>query len=80
MPKPAKPETNDDADDTDDTVEEWLESLDVDTVNYRDGRYLRGLGAALTALEAAEQQLETAIAQARAAGDSWQAIGVVLGT
>lgn len=62
------------------TVDEWLDSLDADPANFRDGRHLRAIGAALTACETAEHLLEAAIADARAAGDSWQAIGVVLGT
>ena len=46
----------------------------------RDGRHLRRIGAALTALEAAEEALRAAVAEAHDAGDSWAAIGAVLGT
>lgn len=74
MPKTAKRDTKVE------TVETWLDALDSDPANFRDGRHLRAIGAALTAREAAEQQLEAAIAEARAAGDSWETIGVVLGT
>ena len=62
------------------TVEEWLDSLDVTTLNMRDGVNLRRIGAALTALEAAEADLTRAIDAAREAGESWSAIGMVLGT
>ena len=62
------------------TVEEWLDRLDVTTLKMRDGKHLREIGAALDALEASEATLHRAIADARAAGDSWSAIGMVLGT
>ncbi len=62
------------------SVEEWLDSLDPATVELRDGVHLRAIGDALDALEAAERQLDVAVAEARKAGDSWNAIGVVLGT
>lgn len=61
-------------------VDAWLGSLDIDTVELRDGKHLREIGRALSALEAAEEQLKGAIATAHAAGDSWAMIGVVLGT
>ena len=57
-----------------------VDSLDLDKTDMRDGRHLAKVGAALSALEQAEADLEAAIAEARAAGDSWTAIGVVLGT
>jgi heme oxygenase len=62
------------------SVEEWLDSLDVNTIQMRDGKHLRAIGEALDAIEAAERQLEEAVAAAKAAGDSWGAIGMVLGT
>jgi dihydroxyacetone kinase len=62
------------------SVEEWLDSIDVNAIEVRDAVHLRAIGAALDALEAAERQLEDAVAEARKAGDSWNAIGVVLGT
>lgn len=61
-------------------VEEWLDNLDLSTAEIRDGKHLSEIGRALDALEAAEQQLHASIASARAAGDSWAMIGVVLGT
>lgn len=62
------------------SVEEWLDSIDPATIRARDARHLRAIGEALDALEAAERQLEDAVAEARKAGDSWNAIGLVLGT
>jgi hypothetical protein len=61
-------------------VDAWLDGLDIDAVEIRDGKHLREIGRALSALEAAEEQLKAAIAAAHAAGDSWAMIGVVLGT
>ncbi len=62
------------------SVEDWLDSIDPRSVEVRDGAHLRAIGAALEALEAAERQLETAVADAKEAGETWSAIGVVLGT
>lgn len=61
-------------------AETWLDSLDPATTPARDGRHLREIGRALTALEQAETNLHNAVEAARAAGDSWKAIGLVLGT
>ena len=62
------------------SVEEWLDSLDPATMVVRDGRYMREISAAVAALTAAELRLEEAVAEARRAGDSWEMIGVALGT
>ena len=62
------------------SAETWLDSLDPATTPARDGRHLREIGRALTALEQAETNLHAAVEAARAAGDSWEAIGLVLGT
>jgi dihydroxyacetone kinase len=62
------------------SVEEWLDSIDPASTEFRDGVHLRAIGAALDAIEAAERQLEDAVAEAKKAGESWSAIGVVLGT
>lgn len=61
-------------------VEQWLDALDPDITPARDARSLRAVGEALTALEQAEAHLQQAVADAHAAGDSWAAIGTVLGT
>ncbi len=61
-------------------VEGWLDTLDPATTPAKDARHLREIGQALANLEDAERALEKAITDARAAGDSWTAIGAVLGT
>lgn len=61
-------------------VEQWLDAIDPEITPTRNARYLRAIGEALTALEQAEARLQQAVADARNAGDSWTAIGTVLGT
>jgi hypothetical protein len=61
-------------------VDEWLDALDPVTTPLRDGRYLRAITAARKSLEAAESDLQRAVAEAREAGDSWTMIGLALGT
>ena len=61
-------------------VEAWLDQLDVSTVRVTDGAPLRAIGQALYAIEAADQQLEDAVAAAKAAGCSWGSIAMVLNT
>ncbi|WP_163544741.1 hypothetical protein [Occultella kanbiaonis] len=63
-----------------DNVEEWLDSLDPATAPARDGRHLRAISTARKALAEAEASLQAAVDDARAAGDSWTAIGIALGT
>ncbi|UMB67683.1 hypothetical protein [Mycobacterium paraterrae] len=55
-------------------VEQWLDSLDPDDPNVvvQDGRYLRRISAA-------DDELRDAVADARANGESWGLIGMVLG-
>lgn len=62
------------------SVEKWLDSIDMESDPGRSGRHLTAIGAALTAKDNAERDLQKAIREAHAAGDSWDAIGVVLGT
>lgn len=62
------------------SVEKWLDSIDPASNPGRSGRHLSAIGAALTARENAERDLQDAIREAHAAGDSWEAIGAVLGT
>lgn len=57
-----------------------LDELDPATDLMRDAVHLRAIGAALTALEAAEQSLWAAVTAAHSAGDSLGAINLVLGT
>ncbi|RFA11257.1 hypothetical protein B7R54_12265 [Subtercola boreus] len=60
--------------------EAWLDQLDPASTPLKDGRHLRTIGNALSALDDAEAAVRLAVTQARAAGDSWEAIGLVLGT
>lgn len=62
------------------STEAWLDDLDLTPENMRDGSHLARVGAALDALESAERDLADAVARAHAAGDTWAAIGAVLGT
>jgi hypothetical protein len=62
------------------SAEAWLDSLDVTSTQLRDGKHLRAIGRSLDAYESAEASLYEAVEAARAAGESWAAIGVVLGT
>lgn len=62
------------------SAERMLDEMHPATHPMRGGQHLRKVGAALTALEAAEENLRESVAQAHDAGDSWTAIGAVLGT
>lgn len=62
------------------SVEKWLDSLNSSNIQMRDAKQLRKIGAAVSAVEAAEQELEDAVRAAREAGESWGAIALVLGT
>jgi len=61
-------------------TEKWLDSLDPAQLDFRDASHLRAIIAAAGALATAEGNLRTAVADARAAGDSWTVIGAALGT
>ena len=62
-------------------VEEWLDQLDPNdpTVEVRDGKYLRRITEAMAAVSDADAELRKAVAEARANGESWGLIGMVLG-
>ncbi len=62
------------------SVEEWLDSIDPSTIAVRDGVHMRAIAAARNAVNQAERQLEQAVTDAKEAGESWNAIGVALGT
>ncbi|HWL44113.1 MAG TPA: hypothetical protein VNQ73_14320 [Ilumatobacter sp.] len=66
-----KTQTRDDADD-------FIAS--IDPAAMRDARHVCKIAHARRALEAAERDLQTAVDEARAAGDSWTMIGVALRT
>lgn len=59
-------------------VEAFLDSIQPSSM--RDAEHLREIAAARKAVADAEQRLREAVAAARAAGDSWSAIGVMLRT
>jgi len=61
-------------------TEQWLDSLDPAQLDFRDASHLRAITAAAGALATAEENLRRAVADARAAGDSWTVIGAALGT
>ena len=63
------------------TAEEWLDQLDPadPSVKVRDGRYLRHVREAAEAADVAAADLRRAVAEARANGESWGTIGMVLG-
>ncbi|MFT3797937.1 hypothetical protein [Microbacterium sp.] len=59
-------------------IEDFLGGIDPSSM--RDAAHLREIAAARRALAEADQRLRDAVAAARAAGDSWAAIGVALRT
>lgn len=61
-------------------VEGWLDSVEPEPADARDASHIRRIIATAEALEGAESDLRAAVADARAAGDTWDAIGVALGT
>lgn len=61
-------------------TEKWLDGLDPAQLDVRDASHLRAIIAAADALATAEEHLRKAVAEARAAGDSWTVIGTALGT
>ncbi|MCA0217095.1 MAG: hypothetical protein LCH43_07040 [Actinobacteria bacterium] len=65
---------------TESDVEAWLDQLDPGTILVHDAGPLRAIGQALGAIEAAEAQLEAAVAAAKEAGLSWGSIAMVLNT
>nr|WP_246540832.1 hypothetical protein [Mycobacterium spongiae] len=60
-------------------IDEWLDSVEPEGP-ARDATHIRRIIAAAEALEAADGELTAAVAAAREAGDTWDAIGVALGT
>ncbi|OLP00206.1 hypothetical protein BVU76_21700 [Mycolicibacterium porcinum] len=55
-------------------AENWLDNLEVDPAKARDGQHMRRIAAAGT-----DAELEAAVAEARAAGDTWAMVGTALG-
>jgi hypothetical protein len=61
-------------------LDAWLDSIEPDPADARDATHIRRIIAANEALSAADDELRAAVVSARAAGDTWDAIGVALGT
>lgn len=60
-------------------IDAWLDSVEPDPADARDASHIRRIIAANEAVESAQDELVSAVAAARAAGDTWDAIGVALG-
>ena len=60
-------------------LDAWLDSIEPDPADARDATHIRRIIAANEALSAANDELHAAVIAARAAGDTWDAIGVALG-
>ncbi|WP_119696073.1 hypothetical protein [Microbacterium halotolerans] len=65
---------------TSQTDETGLDQLDPAVTPARDATHFRRIIAAQKAAREAEEELRTAVADARAAGDSWTVIGAALDT
>lgn len=61
-------------------VHEWLDAVGDTHSSMRDASRLRAIGTALTELELAQAKVDRAVQEAKDAGESWAAIGVVMGT
>jgi hypothetical protein len=60
-------------------LERWLNAIEPNPADARDATHMRRIVAAATALQDAEEELHSAVAAARDAGDTWDMIGVALG-
>lgn len=60
-------------------IDEWLDTIEPNPADARDASHLRRIIAAKEAVQTAESELRAAVNAARAAGDTWAAIGVALG-
>ena len=67
------------ADPSAEKIDARLDTIEPDPADARDARYFRRIVAAGAALEDAEDDLRSAVAEARAAGDTWGMIGTALG-
>lgn len=56
-----------------------LDALDLSKVDVRDAKHFRAIVAANKSVSAAQDELRTAVLDARTAGDSWTVIGAALG-
>lgn len=57
-----------------------FDQIHADVVKVRDARHVRRIVTAARMIEFSENELRSAVAQARAAGETWAAIGAALGT
>lgn len=62
------------------SIDTWLDEIGDETTEPGDASKLRAIGAALTELERAQANLYDAVRLAKESGESWHAIGVILGT
>lgn len=62
-----------------DEIDDWLDSVEPDETDARDASHIRKVIAAAEELDVAAAKLHAAVTEARAAGDTWDAIGVALG-
>jgi tellurite resistance protein len=60
-------------------AERWLDGLNPSDVTLDDAPALRRIRELATELEGAEARLRAAVAEARANGETWSLIGMVLG-
>ncbi|GJN97843.1 hypothetical protein NJB1907f44_21600 [Mycobacterium marinum] len=60
-------------------IDEWLDTIVPNPADARDAGHMRRIIAAKDRVGAAESELRAAVDAARAAGDTWAAIGVALG-
>lgn len=61
------------------TAMAWLDTLDPASTEVEDTEDLRRIGRAIHDIAKAEDELRTAVDRARAGGNSWAMIGLVLG-
>lgn len=64
---------------TEQELEDWLDSIEPNPGDARDATHIRRIIAANEGVSEAESELRGAVTAARAAGDTWDAIGVALG-
>lgn len=63
-----------------DGIEDFLDAVEVNPADARDASHIRRIAAAKKAATAADTELAAAVIAAREAGDTWDAIGMALGT
>ncbi|GAS94430.1 hypothetical protein RMCC_1396 [Mycolicibacterium canariasense] len=61
-------------------LEDFLDNVEVKPADARDATHIRRIIAAKKAATDADAELVAAVRAARAAGDTWDAIGMALGT